>query len=418
MPVSIFDLGYGPAVLSRRVAWSVVALAMLTMTVSYIDRQTLSVIAPAVTKALDLTETEYGWLASAFAFAYLVATPTAGWWIDGIGARRGLVRSMLVWSSIAAMHALVPNFAVLFALRVALGLAEGPGFPGASQTVQRILPPEDRSRGFGLLFSGSSIGAMIAAPVAARLAAAYGWRFAFVGTSLAAALWIPAWILLTNRRDVRERMDVLPAPTRVRPNLFDLIRERVVIRALIAIFAAAPVVGFAGVWASKYLVRRWEIDQKHVGDYLWLPPLCLDAGAILFGDLASRLRQRKGSQTVLYVIAMLLASALALLSFAETPWQSMIVVGVSMAGGGALYTLCTADVLSRMHPDAVSFTGGVVAGAQSLAMIIMNPLIGQAVDRLHDYSAVALTLGIWALPGSLIWIAWRPRPSERLGHQV
>jgi ACS family hexuronate transporter-like MFS transporter len=393
MPVSIFDLGYGPAVLSRRVAWSVVALAMLTMTVSYIDRQTLSVIAPAVTKALDLTETEYGWLASAFAFAYLVATPTAGWWIDGIGARRGLVRSMLVWSSIAAMHALVPNFAVLFALRVALGLAEGPGFPGASQTVQRILPPEDRSRGFGLLFSGSSIGAMIAAPVAARLAAAYGWRFAFVGTSLT-------------------------APTRVRPNLFDLIRERVVIRALIAIFAAAPVVGFAGVWASKYLVRRWEIDQKHVGDYLWLPPLCLDAGAILFGDLASRLRQRKGSQTVLYVIAMLLASALALLSFAETPWQSMIVVGVSMAGGGALYTLCTADVLSRMHPDAVSFTGGVVAGAQSLAMIIMNPLIGQAVDRLHDYSAVALTLGIWALPGSLIWIAWRPRPSERLGHQV
>jgi MFS transporter, ACS family, hexuronate transporter len=418
MPVSIFDLGYGRSVLSRRVAWSVVVLAMLTMTVSYIDRQTLSVIAPAVTKALDLTETEYGWLASAFAFAYLVATPTAGWWIDIIGARRGLVGSMLLWSSIAAMHALVPNFQVLFTLRVALGLAEGPGFPGAAQTVQRILPAEDRSRGFGLLFSGSSIGAMVAAPVAARLAAAYGWRFAFVGTSLAAALWIPAWILLTSRRDVRERMDLPPTPTRVRPSLLDLIRERVVIRALIAIFAAAPVVGFAGVWASKYLVRRWAIDQKHVGDYLWLPPLCRDAGAILFGDLASRLRRGKESQTVLYAVAMLLACSLAFLSSVDTPWQSMLVIGVSMAGGGALYTLCTADLLSRIHPDAVSFTGGVVAGAQSLAMIIMNPLIGRAVDRLHDYGAVALTLGIWALPGSLIWIAWRPRPSERLGHQV
>ena len=32
--------------LSRRVAWSVVAVATLTMTVSYIDRQTFSVLAP------------------------------------------------------------------------------------------------------------------------------------------------------------------------------------------------------------------------------------------------------------------------------------------------------------------------------------------------------------------------------------
>jgi MFS transporter, ACS family, hexuronate transporter len=410
--VSIFDLGYGPAVLSRRVAWSVVVLAMLTMTVSYIDRQTLSVIAPAVTEALHLSETQYGWLASAFSLAYLVATPTAGWWIDRMGARRGLVRSVLVWSVIAAMHALVPNFAVLFAFRIALGLAEGPGFPGAAQTVQRILPPEERSRGFGLLFSGSSIGAMIAPPVAARLAAAYGWRYAFLGTAFVAVLWIPAWILLTNRRDVRERLDIVPTEARIRPSFFDLVRKRVVLRGLIGVFAAAPITGFGAIWAAKYLVRVHTIDQKHVGDYLWLPPLCLDAGAILFGDLASRLRRRNGSQRVLYGVAMLLAADLAFLPYVTTPWESMIVIGIASAGAGALYTLCTADMLSRLAPEAVSFAGGIIAGAQSLSFIIMNPLIGRAVDRLHNYNAVALALGIWVIPGSLIWIAWRPRPSD------
>lgn len=406
--------------LSRRVAWSVVAMAMLTMTVSYVDRQTLSVIAPAVTEALHLTETDYGWLASAFSIAYLVATPFAGWWIDRAGARRGLVRSVLAWSVIAALHALVPNFAVLFALRIGLGLAEGPSFPGAAQAVQRMLPLESRSRGFGLLFTGSSLGSMIVPPIAARLAAAYGWRYAFLGTALVAVLWVPAWIVLTNRRDVRERLDLAPviATHRARPNVFDLLRERTIIRALIGVFVAAPITGFSALWASKYLVRTFTVDQKHVGDYLWLPPLCLDAGAILFGDLASRFRHRRGSSSLLHASAMLLAASLALLPYASTPWESMIVVGIANAGGGALYTLVTSNMMSGIAPENVAFSSGVLVCAQSLALIISSPLIGRAVDRFQGYGEVAITLGLLVIPGSLIWIAWRPRPSERFGHQV
>jgi len=119
-------------------AWLVAVVATLTMTVSYADRLTLSVLAPAVTKELEISEEAYGWLGSAFAMAYLFGTPFAGWWIDRAGARRGLVASVLAWSAVAALHAIVPGFGVLFMLRLALGITEGPGFPGASQTVQRI----------------------------------------------------------------------------------------------------------------------------------------------------------------------------------------------------------------------------------------------------------------------------------------
>src|SRR5262245_5376900 len=122
---------------------------MLTMTVSYADRNALAALAPTVINALGMTDVEYGWLGSAFAFAYLIGTPVGGWWIDRVGARRGLVASVLAWSAVAALHALVPGFGVLFALRIALGLTEGPSFPGAAQTMQRVLPPEDRPRGFG-----------------------------------------------------------------------------------------------------------------------------------------------------------------------------------------------------------------------------------------------------------------------------
>ena len=151
--------------LSRRQAWFVALVATLTMAVSYADRQALAVLAPTVTRALAMSEQTYGWLLSAFSLAYMLGAPLAGRWIDRVGARRGLVASVLIWSAVAALHALVPGVAVLFVLRIALGLAESPSFPGAAQTVQRVLPIADRPRGFGVLFVGSSLGAMVVPPL-------------------------------------------------------------------------------------------------------------------------------------------------------------------------------------------------------------------------------------------------------------
>jgi MFS transporter, ACS family, hexuronate transporter len=396
--------------LPRRIAWSVALLGTLTMVISYIDRQTLAVIAPKVTEELGITETQYGWLASAFSIAYLLAAPIAGWWIDRTGARRGLVTSVLVWSGIAAMHALVPNFAVLFALRIALGIAESPSFPGSAQTVQRMLPLASRPRGYSLLFMGSSIGAMIVPPLAARLAAAYSWRIACVATAVIAMTWVPLWLLVTSRPRIKEELDRVPVATKVRPPLIDLLRDKVIIRGVIAVFSAAPVAGLVMIWGSKYLVRSFHMDQKFVGDYLWFPPLCLDLGALLFGDLAVRTRSDTNHPPrALYATAMILAASLVLLPYATTPWEAMFVFGSAVAGSGALYTLCTADMLARMPPSIVAASSGFLVGSQSLALVIMGPLVGAAVDHFQSYSQVGIFIGLWALPGSLIWILWRPR---------
>ena len=398
----------------RRVAWSVALAATFTMTVSYIDRTTLAVLAPSVTKALDISETAYGWLTSAFSIAYLLATPLSGWWIDRIGARRGLVWSVLVWTSFAALHAIVPGFGVLLALRIALGLAEGPSFPGAAQTVQRILPPGDRERGFGVLFTGSSIGGMIAPPLASALYAVAGWRVAFVGTALAGLIWIPIWLWVTRRADVARQLDEAPvaaAASTERATFAQLIRHAIMLRALCAVFAAAPIAGFALGWGAKYLHKTFAVAQEHVGRYLWVPALMFDAGAILFGDLASRQRRPAGAPPrLLFALAMPLAASLALLPFAPSPWASMAILGTAMIGAGAVYTFVTSDLLARVPPASVSFAGGIMAGAQSLALIIVNPLVGWSVDTYGGYDVATWTLGAWVIPGCVAWLAWRPRP--------
>ena len=193
---------------ARSGGWAVAVAATLGMSVSYIDRQTLAAIAPAVRSALTIDHTQFGWLLSAFSMAYLVGAPAAGVVVDRLGARRGFAVAVVVWSVVAGAHALVTSFAMLFALRVLLGAAEAPSFPAAAQAIRRSLPPSRRSAAYGLLFTGSSVGAMIAAPLALSIEGSYGFRAAFLGTAVVGLAWIPLWLGIT-------RADRLPPPRSV-----------------------------------------------------------------------------------------------------------------------------------------------------------------------------------------------------------
>ncbi|MBA2544324.1 MAG: MFS transporter, partial [Deltaproteobacteria bacterium] len=237
----------------------------------------------------------------------------------------------------------------------------------------------------------------------------HGWRVALLVTAAVGLLWVPIWILVTSRPAVRARIDHVVDHTTPRPRVSELIRHPIMMRALIGIFAAAPVIGLMLAWGAKYLDTTWGIKQKDVGHYLWLPPLMFDAGAILFGDLASRLKRPPGEPARgLYAIAMLLAMAIAALPFATTPWIGIAIIGASVVGSGGLYAICTSDLLARMPSECVSTASGIVAGAQSVALIALGPLIGAVVGHYGHYDGVAIGVGLWALPGCLIWIFWKP----------
>lgn len=400
-------------------AWALALTATFTMAVSYMDRQALAVLSPTVTKDLGISEQAYGWLISAFSIAYLVGAPIAGHLIDRIGARRGLFYAVLLWSAVAALHALVPNFAALFALRIALGLAEAPSFPGAAQTIHRSLPEHEQPRAFGILFTGSSLGAMLAPPLATYLESRFNYRVAFLGTALAGLIWIPIWIGIAFRpkaRQVLDRPQGEPTQTPNTPNpgiSLQLLFNPSVLRAVIGMLAIAPMLAFALNWSPKYLAHAFGLKQNQLGVYLIIPPILFDAGAVIFGYLATlraKTRNDGSSPRLLFSIAMVLTMAGAFLPLAPKPWQAVIIIGLAMGGGGAICAMMSPDMLSRVDPRAVSAASGVTAGAQSLAYIIGNPLIGKLVDVTGGYTIAVIGLGVWVLPGCLYWLFTTPPP--------
>jgi ACS family hexuronate transporter-like MFS transporter len=399
------------------------------MAISYVDRQALSVLAPLVTRDLKIGEVEYGWLASAFSMAYAVGAPFAGRLIGRVGPVRGLLSSVLVWSFVAALHSFCPGFEVLFLLRIALGLAESPAFPGAAITVDRALQTE-RARGMGILFTGSSFGSMVAPPMASWLSSHFGWRAAFLGTAACGLLWVPAWLWVTSLEGARAAIEPKPsesdANTSASPNTnpAESARSRAATlstlqhpetwRALAAVVATAPIGSFVLLWGAKLLVSTYKLRPEDAGYYLWLPPLIYDASSVFFGDRAAR-RNKAGngvSLSDLGFAGVVLACSVALVPRMSSPWGASILLGVAFAGVGALYALSTSEMFSRLPSEAVPLASGLLPTAQSVAYFIAGPLIGRSVKLNGDYRQVALVLALWAIPGALYWIgASHSKPS-------
>ncbi len=399
--------------------WTLAVTATLVMAVSYVDRQTLAAIAPTVREALSLNATEYGWLTSAFSLAYLAVAPLSGALIDRVGSRIGLAAAVLLWSGVAGLHATVGSFATLFALRVALGVAEAPCFPGGAQVVRRALPPAQRSTGFGLLFTGSSIGATIAAPLAVALLNAYSWRFAFVGTAAAGLLWLPLWLTVSSSARARGALDARDAVSDPQAERWTrLLLDPAVLRAVVLVLASAPAIGFMLNWLPQFLVAEKHLTQAVLGRYVWMPMIFFDLGAVGFGAFASRREHALGpgsthSHGDLVLAAAACCSVMALVPWVEGAWPSVFVSSISMAGGGGVYALLTGDMLARVSPSRVSMAGGMTAAAQSLAYVVANPLIGWSIDRTHAYSPALVTLGLTVLPGTAAWLMWPVRSARR-----
>ena len=181
--------------------WITLTLLFTITVINFIDRQTVSILAPLLRQMLHLSNEQYGRIVASFQFGMMTGEFPMGWLMDRWGVRFGLAGAVLWWSIATGTQSFCRSGMQLGATRFWMGTGESGNYSGGIKTIFRIFSPAERTLAIGIFNSGSMIGATIAPPLIVYLAHRYGYRAAFLVPALFGILWVPLWFL--NDRDFR-----------------------------------------------------------------------------------------------------------------------------------------------------------------------------------------------------------------------
>ena len=175
----------------KHLRWYIGGLLFLSTVVNYIDRQTLSVLAPFLRQEHGWSLTDYMWIIISFRAAYAIGQTLAGPFLDRTGTRRGLSVTVLFYSLAAMATSFAAGFKSFCAFRFLLGAGESANWPGATKAVSEWFPRRESGWAVALFDSGSAIGGALAPfIVLASYQAFGGWRPVFVVTGALGLLWL------------------------------------------------------------------------------------------------------------------------------------------------------------------------------------------------------------------------------------
>ena len=289
------------------VRWLIIGLVFLATVINYLDRLTISVLAPVITRELHLSNLEFAQVGVWFLVAYTFSQALSGRLYDRIGSKRGFTASVIVWSSAAVATATASTVGVLSACRFVLGLGEAGNWPGAAKVVAEWFPVRERAFAMAIFNSGAALGAVISPPIIVWLQLRYGWQAAFLVTgSLGFAVARVVAALLPSARspsadDADERAMIAgdTASTREteaadepRVGWGALLGYRQVWAIILARFMVDPIWWLYITWLPKYLSDARGFSLVQIGLYAWVPYLAADAGSLTGGALSGYLISR------------------------------------------------------------------------------------------------------------------------------
>lgn len=376
---------------------------MLVSLISYIDRNTLALLAPTMLADLRLSGEQYGWAVSGFSVAYMIGNLLWGRWIDSFGLRIAMTAAVGFWSLSSASHALAAGFLTLLVARTALGFGEGATFPGGLRTVVQTLPPVQRARGVAVAYSGGALGAVITPLIVTPIYQAFGWRGAFWFTGGIGLAWIAMWQILSRRKELQSVPEHTASEAASRPSWRD---PRFWSFACVYACGSLPL-GFVLYYAPLYLKVLGK-TQIELGGLLWIPPLGWELGYFVWGWWTDRTVSRTGFATAsyrkLFTILMLLSLPLAAVPFTASFPAAMFEMFFAMfiAAGFVIGSVSYATAAFGLRDSA--FLAGLGAGAWSALVAVIMPIAGRLFDR-HDYPAAFLITALFPFAGWAIWLA-------------
>lgn len=374
--------------------------------ISYIDRNTLAILAPVILRDTHLSAAEYGLVISCFSVAYTVGNPVWGLILDRIGVRRGMSAAVGIWTVASAAHAFAIGFWSFGIARAVLGAGEGATFPGGLRTVTRTLPPSKRGRGLAIAYSGGSLGAMVTPLIVTPVAAAFGWHGAFLFTGLLGLVWLIFWRItargVDQTADLHSTADRLPL-------------RRIAAQPAFWAYTAAYGIGalplsFILYYSSLYLKARFGWTQSTLGLVLWIPPAGWELGYFVWGALLDKFGPKFRG---LMLASCVCSLPIALLHWLPTGPGVLAAMFVTMFGAGGFIVISVAYATRSFPAGHAALLAGIGAGSWGAMTALVLPAFGYLFDQ-ASYATAFRLAAVFPVAGYILWRALSARTSGQV----
>lgn len=384
-------------------------LLFFVTVLNYLDRQTLSVLAPFIRDEFRMTNQDYAFILNAFLFAYMVMQAAAGAIFDRLGTRWGFALIFIWWSVATAIHRWAKGVWSFATFRFLLGIGEAGNWPGASKAVAEWFPRGERAFAMGIFNAGSSTGALIAPPLIAWITYHYGWRNAFLLAAAGGFIWIFFWLGFYHKPQdhpwlrpqeleaLAKDPDQQAGQTASKIPWSQLLRYREVWGIILARCLADPVWWFYIFWIFEYLKRERGFTLVTIGKVGWIPFLTADLGCLIGGGLSSYLIHRGWStdaarKTVMIPSALMMASA-ALIVHTESTSLALALISLATFAHQSWSTNMLTLPADLFPSRVVASVSGLSGFGASLGGFIFQWVTGYLLDH-HSYAPVFLLAGI------------------------
>ncbi|MEX3106522.1 MULTISPECIES: MFS transporter [unclassified Streptomyces] len=402
---------------SLRLRWAFVALLVVGGIVNYLDRATLSVANTTISGEFGLSSTEMGLLLAAFSWPYAIANLPAGYLVDRFGPKKMYAWAAGLWSLMTMVTAAASSFGLLYAARVALGVAESPFFTASLKVNERWFGKEERALPISVVNTGSQIANAIAPPLLTSLLIAFGWRGMFLVVGALGIFVMLVWLRVYRDPTLREQALIRGEEIaegvkggESKASWGALFGQRNTWFMILGAFGIFYTVWVYLTWLPSYLETSRGFSLAETGWLASLPYLC-GIGGVLFGGVLSGRLIRRGLPAVtarkvpIVGGAVLAAAAVLPVAYVDSTPLAVALLSLGYFAAqvpmGCLWTL--ASDLAAPHQvaslGAIQNFGGFLGAA--LAPIVTGAILDATGN---SYSLVFLVGGVLLLVGGISYL--------------
>jgi len=404
--------------------WWIGGILFASTVINYVDRQTLSLLAPYLKTEYRWTNTDYANIVIAFRVAYSIGQIVFGRLMDRIGTRRGLTLTVAWYSIVSGATSLARGLLSFAGFRFLLGLGESGNWPAATKAVSEWFPKHERGLATALFDSGSSVGGAIAPFLVLPIYFRWGWRPAFAVPGFLGFLWLIGWRWLYHSPENHPRIsqaelqmittdksESISRPVdKAQTHWSDLLRLPQTWGTIIAKTFTDPVWFFVTDWFPIFLVSK-GIELRGGLIAVWVPFIAADLGNFFAGGVSGCLIKRGwtlgAARKALVIFGGLGVTLLIPTIFSSNLYVTTLLFALATFSYSSFSTMANVLPSDLYNSDSVASVSGLSGAGAGIGTIVAFKLIGHFSDArhanaTHAFDPIVIVAGLVPFVGMIL----------------